>query len=142
MQLSDKIQSQEVLDVLAGYPAEIQQRLQEIRRLIIEVALENPEIGDLQETLKWGEISYLSKPGSTIRVAWKPLTPDQYGLYFNCNTSLVETIKEVYRDRFKYEGKRAIIFAKDEKLPVNELTHCLYLALNYHKLKHLPLLGI
>lgn len=31
---------------------------------------ETAEIGCIEETLKWGELSYISKTGSAIRLGW------------------------------------------------------------------------
>ena len=39
---------------------------------------------ELEETLKWGEPSYLVKKGSTIRMDWKSKAPNQYAMYFKC----------------------------------------------------------
>ena len=54
----------------------------------------------------------------------------------------VETFKTVYGDLFDYEGTRAIVFKQNEKIPVQELKQCIKAALRYHKIKHLPTLGI
>jgi hypothetical protein len=113
----------------------------QVRELIFGVAADNPDIGDLEETLKWGEPSYLAKHGSTVRIGWNDSNPEFYGVYFNCNTKLVDTFNEIYSDVFNFEGNRAIIFHKDDALPTEALEHCILLSLNYHKLKHLPLLG-
>ncbi|MEE9326716.1 MAG: DUF1801 domain-containing protein [Cocleimonas sp.] len=137
----NKIENKIVLSVLHKYPQEIQQNLMNIRSLIIETAQEDAEIGTIEETLKWGEISYLTAKGSTIRLAWKASMPNQYGVYFNCKTKLVDTFKEIYRDTFKYETNRAIILSNKQEIPVKPLKHCLQLALTYHNIKHLPLLG-
>ncbi len=40
-----------------------------------------------------------------------------------------------------FEGKRAIVFRESDELPVEQLKHCVSLALTYHRVKHLPLLG-
>ena len=72
---------------------------------------------------------------------WKDSKPDEYAMYFHCQTKLVDTFKELYGDKFEFEGNRAIVFGRDEKIAENELKHCLSIALNYHKVKHLPLLG-
>ena len=65
---------------------------------------------ELEETLKWGEPSYLVKKGSTIRMDWKVKTPDQYAMYFKCTSKLVPTFRELFGDLFKYEKNRAILF--------------------------------
>lgn len=122
------------------YPDHISILLGKIRDLILIVAKQDG-ISDLTETVKWGEPSYVSKIGSTIRFDWKAKHPDQYCVYFNCKTSLVETFKELYGDIFTYEGNRAIVFKIDQVIPLKELAHCLSLSLRYKKIKHLNLLG-
>jgi hypothetical protein len=82
------------------------------------------------------------KKGSTIRIDWKKNKPDQYAVFFKCTSKLVPTFREVYHDLFKYEGNRAIIFQLDDKIPEAELKKCISVGLTYHKVKHLPLLGL
>ncbi len=130
----------EVKNVIDTYPMEIQPKIMQLRQLIFSVAKESDLT--LRETLKWNEPSYLSKDGSTIRIAWRKLFPNQYGIFFNCKTSLIETFKEIYPQEFTFEGNRAIIFELDEDVPEQELKTCIALSLNYHALKHLPLLGV
>jgi len=129
----------EVADVLNGYPKHMKKKLLFLRKLVLETASETVE--ELEETLKWGEPSYLTKNGSTIRMDWKKSNPDQYAMYFNCNTKLVDTFKELYREKFTFHGNRAIVFNENDKIPITELKHCISLSLNYHRIKHLPLLG-
>ncbi|HDR7797294.1 TPA: DUF1801 domain-containing protein [Bacillus tropicus] len=131
-----------VEEVFKQYPKHIQSRILVLRRLILDTAIETEGIDHVEETLKWGEPSYIAKKGSTIRIGWKQSRPDQYAMYFNCNTRLVDTFKEVYRDIFNYEGNRAIVFAVNDKIPLDELKQCIVLALTYHTRKHLPMLGL
>ncbi len=137
----DNIKNPAVAKVFRSYPEGIRQKLMHLRQLIIDVASETSSIGDLDETLKWGEPSYLAKEGSTVRLAWKESKPAYYGVYFNCNTKLVDTFKEVYSDIFNFEGNRAIVFHRNDTVPATALKHCIALSLQYHKIKHLPLLG-
>jgi hypothetical protein len=123
------------------YPEAIREKLTNLRRIILETANEIDSINELEETLKWGEPSYLVKKGSTIRIDWKKKNPDQYAVYFKCTSKLVLTFKEVYGNIFQYENNRAILFKMDELISEKELKHCISLALTYHKVKHLPLLG-
>lgn len=126
----------------AAYPKEIQPKIDFLRSLILETASEDEAVLALEETLKWGEPSYLTKKGSTIRIDWKAKTPNQYAIYFKCTSTLVATFREVYGDTFNYENNRAILFALDDEVPTQELKSCIRLALNYHSLKNLPLLGL
>ncbi len=95
----------------------------------------------MEEALKWGEPSFLTKGGSTIRIDWKERTPEYYYIYFNCNTKLVETFRVLYRDELHFEGNRGIVLNTKALIPRKKIKHCIALALNYKSLKHLDLLG-
>lgn len=124
-----------------AYPPQIKKKMEFLRKLILEKAEEIESITDLEETLKWGEPSYLVKKGSTIRMDWKTKSPDHYAMYFKCTSKLVETFRAVYGDLFKYEKNRAILFGLNDEIPTNELKECIGMALQYHLLKDKPLLG-
>lgn len=130
-----------VTEVFASYPPFARKKLLGVRKLIYEVAAQDPAIGELEECLKWGEPAYLAKHGSAVRINWKIAAPDKLFVYFNCKTSLVETFKELYGDEFCYQGNRALVFSVGDDLPIPALKHCIALSLNYHLIKHLPLLG-
>lgn len=134
-------QNPAIRDKFDGYPKHIKPKLQLLRKLILETAAEN-EISTIEETLKWNEPSYLVKKGSTIRMDWKTKTPNQYAMYFKCTSRLVPTFKEVFGDIFRYEKNRAILFDLEDEIPEKELKECIRLALQYHSLKALPLLGM
>ncbi len=128
--------------VFDKYPGPVSSKLLNLRSIIIEAAEEMEDLTNMEETLKWGEPSYLVKSGSTIRIDWKPRTPDQYAIYFKCTSALVPTFRSIYKGLFTFEGNRAITFQMEEKIPKKELKSCIRAALNYHKVKHLPTLGI
>ncbi|MED0932130.1 DUF1801 domain-containing protein [Bacillus mobilis] len=136
------IENAKVQRVIEQYPKHIQSRILILHQLILDTAIETEGIDNVDETLKWGEPSYITKKGSTIRIGWKRSIPDQYAIYFNCKTGLVDTFKEVYSDLFNYEGNRAIVFAVNDKIPVEELKQCIVVALTYHTRKHLPMFGL
>ena len=132
----------EVKFVFNNYPEAVRSKMLALRDLVFETARNTAEISSLEETLKWGEPSYLTKIGSTIRIDWKPKTPDQYAMYFKCTSRLVEVFKMKFNNRLDFEGNRAIVFQMDETIPVDDLKSCIKAALTYHKVKHLPTLGI
>ncbi|WP_307205977.1 DUF1801 domain-containing protein [Paenibacillus harenae] len=136
------IENAKVAAVFEHYPNHIQQRLLFLRQLILDTAFEIEGIDHPEETLKWGEPSYITKRGSAIRIAWKESNPQQYAMYFNCNTKLVATFKEVFSDIFNFEGNRAIVFDDNEEIPIDELKQCISLSLTYHSRKQLPMLGL
>ena len=137
----DLIKNPKVNEVFNEYPKSVRPKMLRLRQLVLDAANEIESINQLEETLKWGEPSYLTKSGSTIRMDWKKKTPDQYAMYFKCTSKLVPTFKVLYGDTFKFEGNRAIVFELDDKLPEKELKHCISMALTYHRIKHLPNLG-
>jgi len=124
-----------------SYPKTIRPKLEYLRNFIITTATEIETIDEIEETLKWGEPSYLVKKGSTIRIDWKPKSPDTYAMYFKCTSKLVSTFKEVYGDTFKYEKNRAIVFQLEDEIPESKLKECIGLALTYHTVKDKVRLG-
>ena len=127
--------------VFAAYPDDVRPKMLELRALALGCAGE-AYIDKVKETLKWGEPSYTSKYGSTLRMDWKARSPNQLGIYFTCSTILVETIREIYGDLFRYEKNRAVLLDAGSSIPTQQVQHCMVLALSYHKRKHLPLLSL
>jgi len=124
-----------VRTVFESYPAGTRARLLVLRRLILETAAETEGVGDLEETLKWGQPSYLTsatKAGSTIRIDRTKSDAGHYAMYFHCQTNLVATFRDVYPDTFTYEGNRSILFEPGSDIPEAELRHCISMALTYH----------
>jgi hypothetical protein len=120
--------------VFDAYPRPVKARLLALRRLILDTAKATNGVGLVEETLKWGQPSYLTpetKSGSTIRIDQVKPGPGQYAVYFHCQTNLVETFRELYPE-LRYEGNRAILLGTDDKLPEAALRHCVALALTYH----------
>ena len=116
----------------------MRKRVLALRELILDVAAKTPGVGALEETLKWGEPAYItavSKSGSTLRIAWKKSTPTQYAMYFNCQTTLVDSFKTMFPTAFKFAGNRAIVFDAHDEMPVEALRICIGMALTYHSNK-------
>ncbi|NEV01877.1 DUF1801 domain-containing protein [Bradyrhizobium uaiense] len=117
-----------------AYPAPVKAKLLAIRRLIFETAKTTKGVGALEETLKWGQPSYLTPEtgsGSTVRIDQVKPAADQVAVYFHCQTNLVETFRELYPE-LSYSGNRAILLDVAGKLPEPALRHCIGLALTYH----------
>lgn len=129
----------DVTATFASYPPEIRKRVLKLRELIFDVAARTQGVGGLEESLKWGEPAYItaaSKSGSTIRIAWKKRKPTQYAMYFNCQTTLMDSFKTMFPTAFKFEGNRALVFETHEEVPVEALRICVAMALTYHSNKH------
>ena len=130
-----QIENADVAAVFDRYPERMREKLLFLRRLIIETAATTDGVGELEETLKWGEPSYLTpqtKSGSTVRIDWKKKKEDEYAMYFKCTTTLVASFREKYPTEFKYGGNRSIIFNEEDDVPVEALKDCIAMALTYH----------
>lgn len=109
-----------------------------LRDVIYEVAAESTCIGELCETLKWGEPSYLPvkpKVGTTVRVAWKAKQPEVLGVYFHCQTTLIDTFRTLAPE-LKFQGERAVLLERASPLPTETLALCIEAALTYHLWKN------
>jgi uncharacterized protein DUF1801 len=123
-----------VAAVFEGYPAGLRRKLIALRELIFKVADATDGVGRLTETLKWGQPSYLtmeSGSGSTVRID-RLKKADGYAVYFHCQSGLVDQFRRIYPDSFRYESKRAILFAEKDCVPMRALGHCIALALTHH----------
>ncbi|MBC7954281.1 MAG: DUF1801 domain-containing protein [Cytophagales bacterium] len=129
-------QSPAVAQAFEAFPTGVRRKLLRLRQLIFDTAATTPGVGALEETLKWGEPAYLtsqSKSGSTVRIGWNKKRPTQYAMYFNCQTTLVETFRTMFPDDFTFEGNRALVFDETGAVPTDALAYCIAAALTYHR---------
>lgn len=130
-------QSSDVEAVFAAYSAELRASLMALRALIFEVAGAMDGVGRIEETLKWGQPSYLTpetKSGTTIRIDKDSTRDGDYALYVNCKSSLVADWRERY-PALNFGGDRSVHFRAGDALPEEEMRHCIAMALSYHKRK-------
>ena len=128
----------DVAATLATYREAVRPVMLAIRELIFSVAAGTPGVGALEETLKWGEPAYLtpvSRSGSTLRIDWKARSPEVCGVYFNCQTDLVERFRTLFADELAFEGNRAVLLDLSKPLPASALRLCIAAALTYHGVK-------
>jgi len=127
--------------VFSAYPKPLKAKLQALRRLILDTARATKGVGAVQETLKWGQPSYLTaetKSGSTIRIDRVKSATNQYAIYFHCQTDLVETFRQFYPTELRYGGNRCILLDAADDVPEAALRHCVALALTYHVRRKAP----
>ena len=121
-----------VLQAFDSYPELARGTLLDVRELIFDVKNKDPDIGELQEALRWGELSFITdkpKTGSMIRLA---LTKSgEPALFFHCGTSLIETFRAQYSHIFEFEKNRAMILVSPVEDTFSEISHCIKQALRY-----------
>lgn len=131
-----------VSQVINSYPPAVREKVLYIRKLVYETAGENENIPEVEESLKWGEPAYKTKFGSTMRIAAKKNNNEEFGVYFQCTSRLIPVFREVFQESLRFEGNRAIIFNVNDNIPENIIKKCISTALQYHRVKNLPTLGI
>ncbi|MHA1525022.1 MAG: DUF1801 domain-containing protein [Alphaproteobacteria bacterium] len=143
--------------VFNSYPSDVRARLLGLRRQILETAATTKGCGEIEETLKWGQPSYLTarpksgttirlgapkgaagRSGTTIRLGAPKGAAGRYGFYVHCQTSLVDFYREIYPVEFDYEGARGVIMQADRHYDEAAIRHCIALALMYHQNKRTP----
>lgn len=137
--MNTKIKKDDVQRVLDSYSEPTQKMLIFLRTLIFDVANETEGVGTIEETLKWGQMSYLThrpKSGTTIRMDEHQKGSQAIALFVHCQTTLVESFQQMYPDLFEYEGTRAIIFSSLNDEQVEALKHFIEMALTYHQWKN------
>lgn len=124
----------EVAAKFSAYPSQVRPKLLALRELVFQAAATAEGVGEIEESLKWGEPAYIprNKSGSTVRMDWKKNDPNHYAMYFNCQTNLVETFRTLFPNDFKFEGNRALVFSLEDKIPKDSLAMCVVASLTYH----------
>jgi hypothetical protein len=117
-----------------SYPPAVRRKLLALRELVFQTARAHPEVGEIEETLKWGEPAYVTSngAGSTVRMDWKAKEPDQYAMYFHCQTNLVETFRTLFPCDFEFQGNRALVFKVGGRIPKDAVAFCISASLTYH----------
>lgn len=107
--------------------------LLQIRSLIFDVARETEGVGEITETLKWGQPSYApAKPriGSSVRLGVSK--SGHPALFFICHSGLVDRFRELYEGQLRFEGNRAILLPSSKPVPEKALRHCIAMTLTWH----------
>jgi len=105
----------------------------EIREIIFEVA-QAEQVGDLLETLKWGQPAYLTpktKAGSTIRLGMNKANAP--AVFTHCQTTLISDFRQNFPGVFDYEENRALFPGNSENAGDAALAMFVKSALTYHR---------
>lgn len=106
--------------------------MQKLRELILQVAADLPEIGEVTETLRWGQPAYVTseRAGASLRLG-VPKTGG-FALYTHCQTSLIADFSSMFPNMDTVEGTRAIHFT--DPAQINPARHGLLIKaiLTYH----------
>ncbi len=82
-----------------------------LRQLIFDTAAETPEAGRVEEALRWGQPSYLTrecKTGSTIRLGVPKGA--RFALFVHCQSRLIPEFASAFPAWDWFDGTRAVLF--------------------------------
>ncbi|MGC4072777.1 MAG: DUF1801 domain-containing protein [Nibricoccus sp.] len=120
--------------LFSSYTADTRACLLQLREMIFAVAKATSAVGRIEETLRWGQPSYLtseSKSGSILRLDAVRNSPGTCALYFHCQTTLISDFRKRFGRKLHYEGNRALLFSVSKPLPETEVRECVRAALTY-----------
>lgn len=93
-----------------------------LRDMIFETAQGRPEIGSIEETLRWGQPAYLTpqtKAGTTLRLGVSKFA--RFALFVHCQSRLIPEYLSAYPMWDRVDGTRAVLF--DHATEIDPLRH-------------------
>ncbi|MET1415620.1 DUF1801 domain-containing protein [Roseibium sp. HPY-6] len=124
-----------LLETIGQHPEPIRDKLLHLRRLILDVAEQNEAIGEVEETLKWGQPSFLTvkpKTGTTVRIDRDTSGEGDVVLFVHCQTSLVSHWRALF-PHVCFGGNRSVHFRSEDPLPEDEIRQMITMAFTYHR---------
>jgi hypothetical protein len=125
--------SDPVRAVFDGCAAQDRAGLLLLRGMIFQRAAELPQVGRIEEVLRWGQPAYVTPEtgaGCSLRIG--PLKHGGFGLFVHCRTDLIETFRAGSGAAMRTEGTRAVLFEGVEGVAEAPLSFLIGRALTYH----------
>ncbi len=104
-----------------------------LRSLIFAEAQTLPQIGPLQEVLKWGQPSYVtpeSKAATTLRLGTHQKA--EFALYAHCQSTVIASYEARFPGWDRIDGNRAVLFNNLAEIEPFRLKTLIRHALTYH----------
>lgn len=125
--------SPSVADAFDAFPETAIEAALALRDLIFEVAGQTPEAGQIAETLRWGQPSYITpetKSGSTLRIG--ATKAGEAAILAHCGTQIIRTYAATFPDMDKIDGNRAVIFESVDDIAPDRIGLLIRHGLTYH----------
>jgi hypothetical protein len=85
-----------------------------LRDLILETAESLPDIGPVEEALRWGQPSYISRKGTPLRLGVPKSA--RCGLFVHCQSRVIPNYLERYPAWDRIDGTRAVLFDRPDQI--------------------------
>ncbi|MFT6630916.1 MAG: hypothetical protein ACJAS4_000860 [Bacteriovoracaceae bacterium] len=125
-------------EIYSEYPNIVKSYLLEMRKIILDTAKKEKDVGAIEEVLRWGQPTFLtteSKSGTMIRIDRYKKQDDKVAIFFHCQTQIIKMITLKYGKKLTYDGNRGIVFDIKKPLPKRVIKDCAHLALRYNLIK-------
>ena len=123
----------DVKAVFDGLPGGMRDTAMTLRDLIFDVAQDSPQVGRVEETLRWGQPSYLTpdtKSGSTLRIGLAK--SGGVAIFAHCATDIISTYAATFAGSDQIEGNRAVIFKDRPDIVPDRIRLLIFHGLTYH----------
>ncbi len=120
--------------ILKDHPAPLKSRLIDVRSLVLEIAETSDHIGVIEESVKWGQLSFATvrpKSGTPLRLGGDA-GMGTYSLFVPCSTRLISDFRDHSAGMFDYHGNREIRLNIDTPMPKSELSLFISATLSYY----------
>ena len=108
-------QSPQIAAVFAAFPAPARATLTDLRTLIFELAAELP-IGGLDESLKWGQPSYLGRmPNSGTPIRLGVTKSGDVAILAHCQSTVISDFRAIAPLGMRFDGNRALLLAAEDR---------------------------
>ena len=131
--MTPEITDTAIQNAFDAFPITARDGAKELRRLIFETSGEIPGVIVIDECLKWGQPSYVSPIGSTLRIGAPK--GGGFGLYAHCQSSIISQFAQTFGADFTIEGNRGVLFNTIDDIQPNKLKLLIEHALTYKKKK-------
>lgn len=115
------------------FPDRAIEGLLQLRRIIFDVAHNLPEIGRLEETLRWGQPAYLTpdrKAATTLRLGLHK--SGDFALFAHCQSQVIPAFRSWHEAQYRFDGNRAVLFSTVNDIRPEHLSGLIQYALTYH----------
>lgn len=119
--------------VFDAYPPDARAGLLLLRDLILSEAAKLPDIGPIEESLKWAQPSYAtpkSKAATPLRLGTHKAA--SFAIFAHCQTNVINTYATAYPGWDRLDGNRAVLFNDAKDVEPVRLSSLIRHALTYH----------
>ena len=116
-----------------SYPEPARTGLRQLRALIFQEAAQLPEIGPVQEVLRWGQPSYITpkkKAATTLRLGTHKNA--SFAIFAHCQSNVISNHAARFPSWDRLDGNRAVLFDEPSQIEPFRLRPMIRDALTYH----------